>query len=119
VEPDALRRAWERFLEDGDEAAFLEVVRAWPRRRPSADVEYPEIHRICDVELCGQAYRVMRTVDVVDGEERLFVEPTEAPNYDTPGVPYWLQGEGLRRWVVEEGECPAKGEIDWEQYRGG
>jgi hypothetical protein len=27
--------------------------------------------------------------------------------------------EGLRRWVAEEGECPAEGEVDWEQYRGG
>jgi hypothetical protein len=58
-------------------------------------------------------------VDLDDGQERLFIEPTDAPSCDQPGVPYWLRGAALARWVREEAACPTDGPIDWEAYRSG
>lgn len=109
-------RVWEKFLADGDEAALAAAISAQSRRPPPQDVEYPEWHRICDVQLCGQSYRVSRLVDVIDGEERLFIETTDSPNFQEKGVPYQLHGEALRCWVVEESESPSKGPIDWAHY---
>jgi hypothetical protein len=108
--------AWERFLRDHDEAALLALIRSLPERPAPRDVEYPEYHRICDIQLGKQAYRISRLVDVVDGEERLFIEAIKTPNLAEPGVPYQLRGEALRHWVVEESEKPAKKPIDWKRY---
>jgi hypothetical protein len=58
-------------------------------------------------------------VDLDDGRERLFIEPTDVPDLDRHGVPYWLRGSALARWVREEAECPTDDEIDWEAYRSG
>ena len=111
------RPAWERFLVDGDAAALLAAVRAKPPRARPFDAEYPALHRIRDVELDGVAYRVTRLLDADDGEERLFIEPTDVPDYAHGGVPYWLQGEALRRWVLGEEASPSKDVVDWEAYR--
>jgi hypothetical protein len=114
------RQAWEQFLADSDEGALLAVIRRQPRRPPPQDVDYPEWHRVCDVQLCGEPYRVLRLVDVVDGEERLFAAPGTTPEGEKRGgVPYWLQGEALLHWITDETARPAKGPIDWEQYRPG
>lgn len=112
------RQSWERFLADRDEAALLAVIRAQAWRPPPRDVEYPEWHRICDVQISGQPFRIHRLVDVEDGEERLFAEPVAKPNLNEPGVPYQLQGEALRHWVLEETRSPSKGPIDWNRYVG-
>jgi hypothetical protein len=60
-------------------------------------VDYPELHRIGDVELGGKAYRILRLVDLKDYSERLFIELTQSPNFKESGVPYRLQGAALRR----------------------
>lgn len=83
---------------------------------PIAKVDYPEIHRLCDVSLGGRAYRVSRPVDLHDNQERLFIKPTEVPDFDVDGVPYLLQGEPLRRWILEEIESPADGPTSWAEY---
>jgi hypothetical protein len=111
------RAAWERFLADKDAAALLAAVRANPPLRRPVDADYPEYHRLRDVDLGGEAYRVCRLVDPDDGRERLFIEPTDVPAFDSEGVPYWLRGEALRRWVRDETEYPADDETDWESYR--
>jgi hypothetical protein len=110
------KAAWEAYERDQDETALLAAVAAQPERRPP-DADYPEFHRLRDVELCGQAYRVCRLVDLDDGQERLFIEPTDVPAYDGEGVPYQLQGKALRRWVRDESAYPAKDDIDWDSYR--
>ncbi len=109
-------KAWERFLADHDERALLAVIRSLPQRPPPRDVEYPEYHRICDVELCRQAFRITRLVDVIDGEERLFIEPITDPKLEEGGVPYQLRGEALREWVVEESRSPSKGPVNWKRF---
>ena len=92
------RQAWEQFLSDADGTALVAALRSLPTRGPLRDVGYPEYHRLCDVELCGSAYRVSRLVDPDDGRERLFISPTDHPDYHARGVPYWLQGAALARW---------------------
>jgi hypothetical protein len=108
---------WKRFLADGDGEALLAQIRVLPTRSLQSDVSYPEHHRLCDVELGGQAYRVSRLVDLNDGREQLFIKSISTPSYDQLGVPYWLHGSALARWVREESECPTKDEIDWESYQ--
>jgi hypothetical protein len=110
------RAVWERFLADGDAAALVAAVRATPPLRRPVEADYPAFHCLRDVEAGGQGYRVCRLVDVDDGTERLFLQPTDVPS-PVEGVPYWLQGEALRRWVRDEEEYPADDDIDWEQYR--
>src|SRR5262245_57852119 len=100
---------WERFLADGNAPALLVAIRSLPLREPLHDVAHPSFHRIRDVELDGQAYRVCRLVDVDDGEARLFVEPTDTPDFHRCGVPYWLRGPALVRWVREESVYPTDG----------
>jgi hypothetical protein len=111
------RGAWERFLGDGDGGALLAALLANPPLPRPVQAEYPEFHCLRDVDLGGRAYRVCRLVDLDDGQERLFIEPTDVPDLVVEGVPYWLQGEALRRWVRDESEYPTDDEIDWEQYR--
>jgi hypothetical protein len=111
--------SWERFLADGDGLALLARLCPLSTRRPPGEVSYPEYHRVCDIELDGRAYRVNRLVDLDDGEERLFIEPTDAPDLLRPGVPYWLRGAALAEWVRQEAACLADDEVDWEWYRSG
>lgn len=98
---------WERFLADGDEAAFLAIVQALPSR-PVPDAGYPELHRISDAVLCGEPFRVVRLVDVEDGETTLFIAPTNHAAPESPGVPYRLQGLNLIRWVQDERTNPTR-----------
>jgi hypothetical protein len=111
--------AWEKFLADGDGSALLARLRAIPTRQSPRDVSYPAYHRICDVDLGSQAFRVSRLVDLDDGMERLFIEPTDTPDLLEPGVPYWLRGQALSQWIREEETCPSDDKIDWESYRSG
>jgi hypothetical protein len=116
VKTDVIRRAWERYLVDGDAVALLTAVRE-QRCGPLPGAEYPELHRICDIDLCGRAYRVLRYVDRAGGDPELFLVPTDVPGLDQPGVPYWLQGNALIQWIHDEIERPAEDQVDWEQYR--
>jgi hypothetical protein len=97
---------WERFLADGDDAAMLAAVNGLAEHKPLHDVDYPAWHRICDVELGGRAFRVTRLVDVDDGQERLFIQPTAYPDYQRPGVPYSRRGKVLIEWVRLEESSP-------------
>src|SRR5262245_5611044 len=98
--------AWEQFLVDGNGSALLARVRALPTRPTPRDVDYPEFHRLRDIDLEGQAYRVSRLIDLDDGQERLFIHATAVACLDVPGVPYWLRGPALARWVQEEAANP-------------
>lgn len=106
-----LRTSWERFLQDDDESAFIGAIRSAKFERPIG--EYPWLHRISDIQLSNKWYRVIRFVDEA---EQVFIQDCDTPSAE-PGVPYWLQGDALRRWIRDEEEAPAKGPIDWEQYR--
>jgi hypothetical protein len=111
--------AWEQYLVDNDAVALLALLQSLPTRKPLREATYPIHHRLCDIELGGRGYRVTRLVDLDDGRERLFIEPTDVPHYGETGVPYWLQGSGLIRWIRDEEALPTDDEIDWESYRTG
>ena len=98
--------AFERFLRDGDVRSLLSAEGPTRDHSPGR-ARWPELHRICDVVLNGQAWRVSRVIDTVTGQMTLFIEPTDTPSPE-PGVPYWLQGEGLLEWVRAETASPSK-----------
>lgn len=108
--------AWEQFLAVRDEAALRAVLRQLPDGEPPGNADYPMLHRICDVILQGQAYRVSRFVDLADGRERLFIATTQFADPKQGGVPYQLQGVKLRRWICKERESSAKASVAWDKY---
>jgi hypothetical protein len=113
---DLPTQLWDQFLSDGDESTILAALLLIPIREPPRDVDYPEFHRICDLKLAGQAYRVTRLVDMGDGQERLFIKATDVPNLTDNGVPYRLRGVALQRWICDERASPSKGPVSWKQY---
>ncbi len=112
---DRLAKAFERFLLDHDEAAFLVAIQQYGGHSPASDLDFPIVHRIRDVILCGDAFRILRVYDPDDRMARLYVDRTQTPS-DEPGVPYELNGQALHRWVVEESDEPTDGETDWGKY---
>jgi hypothetical protein len=98
--------AFERFLRDHDARSLLAA--AGPARDHSPGrARWPEVHRICDVVLDGQGWRVCRLVDSVTGNASLFLDPTDTSSPE-PGVPYSLQGDALLEWVRAETASPSK-----------
>ena len=98
--------SFERFLRDGD--ARLLVAAAGPAGEdPASAAVWPEVHRICDLVLDGQGWRVCRVVDAVAGDTSLFLVPTDTPSSE-PGVPYSLQGDALVQWARAEAASPGK-----------
>lgn len=106
--------AWLQFLSERDEAALLATVHEQPVFHTGDLPKYPHHHRICDVPLQGQAFRVTRCVDEVSGRAQLYISPTEVPDFETAGVPFSLKGESLRQWIIDECEHPTKGEVTWD-----
>ena len=115
---DPLHVAFERFLSDGDQAALLAAVREFGGRAPSKDLDSPVAHRICDVQLDGLGFRVVRVADPDDRTTKLYIYPTDSPSFTQPGVPFRLQGEALWRWVEDELRSPADvdEQVDWSRY---
>ncbi|MGV3722843.1 MAG: hypothetical protein ACO1SX_18215 [Actinomycetota bacterium] len=109
--------AWERFLEDGDDETLLASVHTQPPVSTAGLPDYPAHHRICDVKLQGKAYRLTRVMNMESGHEQLYIEPTDFPAYEHEGVPYRLNGEALRRWIIDEQKQAAKEEVDWDEWR--
>ena len=110
------RGPWERFLADGDEAAFLAQISDAPTLIARIEAMYPEFHRLCDVRLQGHAFRIFRLFERGVGQESLFVEATDVPDCQNPGVPYWLQGARLSAWIEDEIEAPTNDDVDWSRY---
>lgn len=113
---DDLQTAFEKFIVSGDETAMIAAVRRQGGRAPDPELDCPIAHRICDIELLGSPYRVVRVFDPDDESTQLFIYPTSCPSFDQPGDPIGLQGEALRRWVTDELENPTTGPVDWTQY---
>src|SRR5688572_13833338 len=110
-----LRALWEQYELTGDTEPLAAFVETQASSLAECEHEFPYKHRICDVQLRGRYFRVLRCVEC---DEQLAFVPI-APNLarDVPGVPYWLQGEVLAAWLAEEAECPTKAPVDWERYR--
>jgi uncharacterized protein (TIGR02996 family) len=115
---EALRLAFTDWLEDRDR---------WPNGAASTTEcghDYPQRHRLCDVRLRGEPFRVTRCM-TCNGKLQLF-RVADSVWGSEPGVPLWLEGEALRRWIEDEraAESAAEGDedlrdhpTDWERYR--
>jgi hypothetical protein len=113
-----LKQAWELFLKNGDKDAPLKAIEN-STDSPSDDFDYPYLHRICDMEIRGRAYRVVR---VADEDESVYINECDTYS-EVGGVPYWLNGEQLRRWIrLETGEelnddYDPESATNWEMFR--
>jgi hypothetical protein len=113
---DPLQEAFERFLIDRDESALLAAVHRHGGRAPSRELDSPVAHRICDVQLGGSGYRVVRVFDPDDRSTKVFIYPTDSPAYTALGVPLALQGGALQRWIEDELKSPTRGPVRWSSY---
>jgi len=68
---------------------------------------FPELHRLCDVTVNGQSWRISRIVDLETGDATLFAERVDVPS-DVPGVAYFLEGAALIEWARAESAEGAK-----------
>lgn len=108
-----LREALQTFIESGDVRAVATVLMAQPGLVDDATGQYPDCHRVIDLVVGGQSFRVIRCVS--KGEQLSLVRISHANA--SPGVPLWLTGDGLRRWCADETDAPSKEPTDWEAYR--
>lgn len=120
LERGDLKNQWDSYLQDNSTTHFLAVSEKLSFKIP-AIYKYPSLHRICDVEISGSPYRVMR---LVFHKEFIFINPCEIPNYDNPGVPYWLTGQSLTNWIQDQKQKLIAGvditklpETKWEIYK--
>ena len=114
---DLLAQAYEQFLTDADEALFKAAIVQHGGSAPSSELDCPIAHRIQDVLVCGDWYRIVRVYDPDDRSSRMFVYPTETPG-EQMGVPYELSGAALHQWVMDELKEPTDGDTDWTKYLG-
>lgn len=114
---DLLAQAYERFMTDGDMSSFERAIEQHGGIAPPSELECPIAHRIRDVLVCEQWYRVVRVYDPDNRSCRVFIYPTETPG-EQSGVPYELSGESLHQWVMDELEEPTDGNTDWSKYLG-
>jgi hypothetical protein len=63
---DSLAQAYEQFLTDGDEALFKAAIFEHGGTGPSPDLDCPIAHRIRDILVCGDWYRIVRVYDIED-----------------------------------------------------
>ena len=86
--------------------------------------DHPQRHRLCDVRLRGEPFRVVRCM-LCNGKLQI-VRVADSVWGSQPGVPLWLEGEALQRWIEDERAAEAAAEAadelrdhqtDWERYR--
>ena len=95
-----LRQHWDLFTQDHNAAKLLAFVRNNPTVTTDCGHEFPYLHRICDVILEGQAFRLSRC-STCEEELSLKPIPLEIAHSNDPGVPYWLRGQSLRDWALK------------------
>lgn len=97
----------------------------WPGDGENAEVgcghDYPQHHRLCDIRLHGEPFRVTRCV--ICGERLHAFRIANGAWGSRSGVPLWLQGEALQQWIADElaaqedEEKSVDSPTDWDQYR--
>lgn len=105
-----------KFIGSGDSLGILELIRSHPElisKVPPGAVDYPDFHRIVDIKLKNDCYRICRQISA---NESLFLTRIDEA-LGTPGVPLWLEGEKLKEWAQKEEEDPSDEPTDWESYR--
>jgi uncharacterized protein (TIGR02996 family) len=122
-----------RYILAAPEAESLRLVFAdWLEeqgrclRPPKGNVQascghkYPKLHRVGDIRLRGEPYRVVRCIECNGKLEAIKIENSYWRA--EPGVPIWLEGIALQRWIEDEladeaGERIMDRPTDWERYR--
>ena len=124
---DVLEAAYEQYLVDSDEQTLLAAVDAACRQPPPEEMDTPHAHRIRDLRLRGEAFRVVRTVDPTTWKTRLYIYELPAGYSEIEGVPLRIRGAALRAWFEdelarlereEEGDEVDPGQTDWSRYEG-
>lgn len=106
---------WEVFLICHNDKSLLSYLKEHPESMEECKHHYPENHRICDILLADGYYRVSRCAAC--GERLCFtIIPADAASPGASGIPYWVSGVGLRKWIEEEKEYQQKLEQDQEKY---
>ena len=111
-----LRVLWEQYLLDGHAMPLLAFIEAHPQSMAACGHEYPHLHRVCDITLSGKAFRVTRCFTC--GEELSFCPiTTDIHRPYESGVPHWLSGDKLAKWIEDVSNDDPKEPTDWERYR--
>ena len=127
MDQDKLKEHWERYLDKGTSSLLADFVIGHPQAQEVCAHEYPYLHRICDLTLYDKRFRVLRCIacNGIAGNERLMFKPIDVEYSGKSGVPYWLSGEGLRKWAEAEEEVEGSTEPEdyetqeesWERWR--
>ena len=108
-----LKQAWENYLQSSDKKALLKAIKEFSIPVPS-EYDYPFVHRICDIQIGRNSFRVTR---LADSDETIYINKCDTPSLEVKGVPYWLKGNKLQEWVKLESDKPSKEETNWNNYR--
>lgn len=108
-----LKAALNHYFSSGDTSKLQSVISAHSDLVSTEYGEYPDFHRIVDIQIGSGNFRVCRQIS--QGEMLTLLPVNEA--LDMPGVPLWLEGEKLRGWARNEEENPSDGPTNWDQYR--
>ncbi|MCC9655270.1 hypothetical protein [Rhodopirellula halodulae] len=113
---DWLAQAYEQFLMDGDEVLLKSAIEQYGGTESPSELDCPFAHRIQDLVVCGDWFRVVRVYDPDDRSCRVYIYPFDTSFGGQPGVPYELSGDSLHQWVMDELEEPTDGDTDWSKY---
>ena len=101
------------FFKSGDASNLELLVESHPELIAKNFGDYPDFHRVVDVQIGDKHYRICRQISA--GESLTFSPIDKAR--DEPGVPIWLEGEKLKAWAHDEVENPSDDPTDWDVYR--
>jgi hypothetical protein len=112
----ALVHLWAEFLQTGECESLAQFIDKHPKiKKEECSHNYPWNHRLLDVIIGDQAYRVSRCISC--GEQLTFTPIDANAANREPGVPTWLTGDALKQWAREEEERPAEDPVNWEVQR--
>ena len=83
----------------------------------TSNLDYPYSHRICDLRIKSQCYRLIR--EVFNNTEKLYVLACDEQSVgESTGVPYPLKAEQLQRWINDEEseDIDSESPSCWQKY---
>lgn len=110
---EQLKHQASEFANTGDGAGLCALIANHPELCTTEMGEYPDFHRVLDIRVGHQVFRVCRKIS--EGETLVVVQIGEPS--DMAGVPLWLTGEKLREWASDEVDNPSDEPTDWNKYR--
>ena len=116
---DKIQKAYKIFRKTGIKSELLKILKQNPCSLPD-HIDYPEIHRIEDINFGDCAYRVNRVWK--NGKAEFCIVPCTTPNFKGQGVPYKLTGWRLDKWIQDEKELEDDEDYDpceptnWSYY---